>query len=80
MQLRTMAWRRVALSALGMIGASCSDLDLTCRGDQDCLDSELCHPDEQVCVWRCTTDLSCLPTRPKCQALSDSNTTKICQA
>jgi hypothetical protein len=78
MQLRTMAWMRVALSALGMLGAACglADMDLSCRGDMDCLDSELCHPDEKVCVRRCSTNLDCYPARPNCQDLGGS---KICK-
>lgn len=81
MQLRTMAWMRVALSALGMLGAACgfADMDLSCRGDQDCLDSELCHPDEQECVRRCSTSKDCYEARPNCQLLGDSSTAKICK-
>ncbi|OJH39291.1 hypothetical protein [Cystobacter ferrugineus] len=82
MQLRTMAWMRAALSALGMWGAACaSDADLSCQGDQDCLDSEICHPDEHECVRRCSTSKECFPARPNCQELSPpSNTTRICKA
>lgn len=80
MQLRTMAWMKVALSALGMLGTACgfADMDLSCQRDQDCLDSELCHPDERECVRRCTTTKECYPARPRCQSLSDADTTKIC--
>ncbi|ATB43312.1 hypothetical protein CYFUS_008792 [Cystobacter fuscus] len=80
MQLRTMVWMRVALSALALGGTACGSLDLSCQRDQDCLDSELCHPDEQECVRRCSTNLDCYEARPKCQEMGSSNSTRICKA
>jgi hypothetical protein len=81
MQLRSMAWMRVALSALGLLGAACDlDMDLSCQSERDCLESELCHPDDQVCVRRCNSANDCFKARPNCQNLSDLNTPKICKA
>ncbi|HYO57746.1 hypothetical protein [Archangium sp.] len=81
MQLRKMTWMLVALSAMGMVLTACGNggPDLTCSVDKDCLESELCHPDDKVCVQRCTTRADCPPSAESCVSLSSTNTEKICK-
>lgn len=80
MQLRKRTWTRVALGALGMMLTACGGkADLSCSKDQDCLESELCHPDKRVCVQMCTTSVDCPDSAKTCAAMSDLNTQKICQ-
>ena len=45
-------------------------------GPMDCLESELCHPDEKICVRTCTTLADCPRGATSCEAL---NTQKICE-
>jgi hypothetical protein len=80
MQLRKMTWLPVALGALGMVLAACGGThDLSCSVDRDCLESEVCHPDDRVCVQLCTTSVDCPDTATLCEALSDANPVKICK-
>jgi hypothetical protein len=81
MQLRKRTWRRVALGALGLLLTACGTggYDLTCSGPRDCLESELCHPDDKICVQLCTILANCPSEAVRCEALSDTNTQKICK-
>jgi hypothetical protein len=80
MQLRKMRWLPIALSAVGVVLAACGGKhDLSCAVDRDCLESELCHPDDHVCVARCTTSAECPTTAPRCLPLSTDNPVKICR-
>jgi hypothetical protein len=82
MQLRKMTWRLVALGAGVMMLAACGGTelyDLRCSGAEDCLESELCHPDEKVCVQLCTTLVDCPEKAERCEALSDVNPQRICE-
>ncbi|MFY0564422.1 hypothetical protein ACN28E_11275 [Archangium lansingense] len=81
MQLRKRTWGGIALGALGMLLTACGagPIDLTCSGPQDCLESELCHPDEKICVQRCTTLVDCPPNAERCEALSGEEPQRICK-
>ena len=81
-------WTKVggglALGALSLGAVACQPYqpDLSCRGDRDCLDSEICHPDERVCVQLCTINADCIvrvDLGKVCAPLSDTNSTRICQ-
>ena len=78
--MRKRLWMWIALSAMGPWVIDCgSTADLSCKSDKDCLESEICHPDELMCVPLCTTSANCPTKTPTCQAISDSNRTKICK-
>jgi hypothetical protein len=68
------------LGVLGLLAGGCgSTADLSCKSDKDCLESELCHPDLLICVQVCITSATC-PTKAKtCEAISDTDRTKICK-
>jgi hypothetical protein len=82
MQPRAMEWMRVALSALALMVTACgtNSVDLSCRGDQDCLDSEICHPDDHVCMQLCIATVDCPKMTDdqswRCETLS---TTRVCK-
>lgn len=78
MQLRKGTWRRVALGALGLLFTACGSAgyDLTCSGDGDCLESEVCHENEKICVRHCMTYANCPPEATGCETL---DTQKICK-
>lgn len=82
MRFREMTWRLAALSAVGLMLAACGGTegyDLACSGAQDCLESELCHPDNQVCVQLCTTLVDCPAEADSCEAVGGTNNQKICE-
>jgi hypothetical protein len=81
MQLRKMTWVLAVLSAVGGGLAACGSegYDLTCSGAEDCLESELCHPADKVCVQLCTTLVDCPEKADRCEALSDPNGPRICK-
>lgn len=81
MRLREMTWRFIAPGVVGMMLAACGSggYDLTCSGAEDCLESELCHPTDKVCVQLCTTMTDCPPKAVDCAALSDRSEPKICK-
>ena len=78
MPLRKMTWRLFAPGALGLLLTACGTggYDLTCSGPRDCLESELCHPDEKVCVQTCFSIVDCPPEATDCKTL---NTQKVCE-
>jgi hypothetical protein len=77
-------WKRtgrlVALGAMGLVQAACGTgtYDLTCSVDKDCLESELCHPDQKLCVQMCTTNAECPAETKSCKAISEENPQTIC--
>ncbi|WP_375770933.1 hypothetical protein NR798_08530 [Archangium gephyra] len=81
MPLREWMWRLVALSAVGMGLAACTpgDSSLACSGPDDCLESEVCHPDDRVCVQLCTTRADCPPKALSCDALSGAEPQRVCK-
>ena len=81
MLLREGTWRCVALGTLGLLLTACGTggYDLTCSGPRDCLESELCHPDDKLCVQMCTTVNDCPEQAERCEALGATNTQKICK-
>ncbi|KFA90297.1 hypothetical protein [Archangium violaceum] len=81
MRLREMTWRFIAPCVVAMVLAACGSggYDLTCAGAEDCLESELCHPTDKVCVQLCTTQEHCPLKAEACEALSDPSGPKICK-
>jgi hypothetical protein len=81
MQLRERTWRLAALGAVGMWLAACAPEGsyLACSGPDDCLESELCHPDGQVCVQTCVTLKDCPPKAVSCEALGGAVSERICK-
>ncbi len=73
-------WMLVALSALGMLLPACRNgADLSCSTDLDCLESEVCHPDQKVCVQLCTTSADCPETAKSCAVMYEGARVKTCQ-
>jgi hypothetical protein len=84
MRLRKRTWLLVVLGALGMmqtVACGTGEYDLSCSTDRDCLESEICHPDELLCVQLCTTIADCPATAKSCVAMSeaDESSQKICK-
>jgi hypothetical protein len=77
---KRMGWCLV-VGALGMMLSACGSgtLDLSCSGPLDCLESELCHPDEKICVQLCTSLVDCPQKAERCEALSGEVPQKICK-
>ncbi|WNG32943.1 hypothetical protein F0U61_04410 [Archangium violaceum] len=81
MQLRRMTGVLVVLSAMGLALTACKGgIDLSCSVDKDCLESELCHPGDKVCMQMCRTADDC-PNESTyaCEPLTDANTAKVCK-
>jgi hypothetical protein len=73
-------WVLVALSALGIMLPACHDgTDLSCSTDLDCLESEVCHPDQKVCVQVCTTSADCPEEAKTCAVMFEGARVKTCQ-
>ncbi|WNG43435.1 hypothetical protein F0U60_04475 [Archangium minus] len=80
MQLRRMTGVLVVLSAMGLALTACKGgIDLSCSVDKDCLESELCHPDEKVCMQMCRTADDCPESADTCEPLTEANTPKVCK-
>ncbi|HYO58138.1 hypothetical protein [Archangium sp.] len=82
MQLRKMTLMLAALGVMSVVLTGCPDggrESLTCSTNTDCLESEICHPDAKVCVQTCTTGTDCPESAKTCDALSPTNSQKICR-
>jgi hypothetical protein len=84
MQLRKMTLMLAALGAMGMMLTACGGdgrESLTCSTDADCLENEICHPDAKVCAQTCPSGngSDCPNSAKTCEAVSATNTTKICK-
>jgi hypothetical protein len=84
MQLRKMTLMLAALGAMGMMLTACGGdgrESLTCSTDADCLENEICHPDAKVCAQTCPSGngSDCPSSAKTCEAVSATNTTKICK-
>lgn len=80
MQIRKMTLMLAALGAMSMALTGCGGgRDLTCSADTDCAEAEICHPQAGVCVQTCSTSADCPESAKTCDALSSTNTTKICR-
>ncbi|WNG28464.1 hypothetical protein F0U62_34040 [Cystobacter fuscus] len=81
MQLRKMT---LMIAALGLALTACPGggrEDLSCTADTDCSEdgTEICHPQAKVCVQTCTASTDCPDSAKSCEAISSSNTQKICK-
>lgn len=77
---RTTRGRGLVLGALGWVLAGCASAsDLTCASDQECLESEVCHPELLQCTSVCTTIADCPKKAKRCEAISDTNFTRVCK-
>jgi Cys-rich repeat protein len=76
-----MKWMLAVLGAVSLALTGCGEEEATlrCTQDTDCLDTELCHPDVKVCVQKCEATSECPPSAYNCEALSATNTQKICK-
>ena len=82
MQLRKTIWMLTALSAMSLVMTGCpedGETSTTCASSTDCLESEICHPTAKVCVTTCTAATDCPDTAKTCDAVSTTDTTKVCQ-
>ncbi len=80
MQLRKMTLMFAALSAASlMMACDGGRTSLACSSDGDCIEGEICHPQAQVCVQTCTTNLDCPTAAKRCEALSGTGTPLICK-
>jgi hypothetical protein len=73
-------WLLVALGTMGMMQTACGTgvYDLSCSVNKDCLESEICHPDQKLCVQICTTNAECPAEAKICKEISETNPQKIC--
>lgn len=85
MQLRKMMLVLTALGAMSGLMAGCGD-DTTspgaCSSNDECGESEICHPTAQVCVQTCNSGSDCPSTAKTCAPLGVAGpnaTTNICQ-
>jgi hypothetical protein len=79
MQLRKMT---LMIAALGLALTACPGGrdDLSCTADTDCSgENEICHPTAQVCVQTCTDTNDCPDSSKTCEAISATNSQKICK-
>ena len=81
MPLRERTWRLAALSAVGLWLAACTPeaSSLACSGPDDCLESELCHPEDRLCVQLCLNLAECPPRAQACEPLSGAEPRKVCK-
>ncbi|QRK11960.1 hypothetical protein JQX13_19020 [Archangium violaceum] len=80
MQLRRMTRVLVVLGAMGLALTACKGgIDLSCSVDKDCLESELCHPDDKVCMQLCRSTDDCPESADTCEALTDTNASRVCK-
>lgn len=69
------------MGAMGLALTACTGgIDLSCSEDKDCLESEICHPDDKVCIQLCMKAEDC-PNKDTytCEAVTDTNTSKVCK-
>ncbi len=82
MQLRKMAFVAV-LSTVGFMMAGCPEDTATstsCSTTADCVaESEVCNTAAGVCMQTCTESSDCPDSSPVCGALSDTDSTRVCQ-
>ncbi|XXF77309.1 hypothetical protein P2318_30300 [Myxococcaceae bacterium GXIMD 01537] len=56
-----------------------SKLWKACAADSACGAEEICHPEAKVCVRKCSAASECPDSAQTCEALSGSNTQKVCK-
>jgi len=85
MQLRKMMLVLTALGAMSGLLAGCGDDSTSpgaCTSNDQCGESEICHPTAQVCVQTCNSGSDCPSTAKTCAPLGGTGanaTTNICQ-
>ncbi|GHG82872.1 hypothetical protein [Comamonas sp. JC664] len=85
MQLRKMMLVLTALGAMSGLMAGCDDpatAQGSCISNDECGESEICHPTAQVCVQTCNSGSDCPDTAKTCAPLGGTGAnanTRICQ-
>jgi hypothetical protein len=85
MQLRKMMLMLTALGAMSGLMAGCGDDSTSpgaCSSNDECGESEICHPTAEICVQTCNSGSDCPSTAKTCAPLGGTGpnaTTNICQ-
>ncbi|AKQ65113.1 hypothetical protein A176_002025 [Myxococcus hansupus] len=85
MQLRKMMLVLTALGAMSGLMAGCDDPATSqgsCSSNDECGETEICHPTAQVCVQTCNSGSDCPDTAKTCAPLGGTGAnanTRICQ-
>ncbi|AEI68335.1 hypothetical protein [Corallococcus macrosporus] len=85
MQLRKMMLMLTALGAMSGLMAGCGDDSTSpgaCSSNDECGESEICHPTAEICVQTCNSGSDCPSTAKTCAPLGGTGpdaTTSICQ-
>ncbi|WP_426753400.1 hypothetical protein [Myxococcus sp. Y35] len=85
MQLRKMMWVLTALGAMSGLMAGCGDDSTSpgaCTSNDECGESEICHPTAQICVQTCNSGADCPSTAKTCAPVGGTGAnanTMICQ-
>ncbi|ADO73411.1 hypothetical protein [Stigmatella aurantiaca] len=81
MQLRKTMWMLTALSAMSVMMVACGgDEEIaSCTSDAQCSDNEVCQTAAGVCVQTCEQASDCPDSAKNCEALSSSDTRKVCK-
>ncbi|WP_225413928.1 hypothetical protein [Stigmatella hybrida] len=84
MQLRKTMWMLTALSAMSLMMTACGGDDegsgpTTCTSDAQCGEDEICNTTAGACVQTCDQASDCPDSAKICEALSTTNTQKVCK-
>jgi hypothetical protein len=70
---------RTCDTATGQCKVPVVERSLSCADNAGCLASEICHPTAKVCVQTCTGSFDCPDSAKTCEAVSSTNSQKVCK-